>query len=317
VASKKSTVHPGYKTKYKVRNWASYDRALVQRGDLTIWLSPTALEAWTALPSMKPGGQRTYSDVAIEAALMLRLVFGLLWRQTEGLLNSALKLMNLRICSPDHTTLSRRSRGLDVTIPLRPAGKSLHVILDATGLKVFGRGEWAAARHGAGPKGPGWRKLHLAVDDQGNILAANLTEAEIADAAVARELIDAVGGDIDRITAGGGYDRVEVYEAAWRVGAKVVIPPRKDAVLSRDPISAERNQHIEHRKRVGKRQWRVDTGHHQQARVESSFHRYKRTFGRALRARTADGQLVEVLGGFRILNRMFELGKPESTAIRA
>ena len=208
VASKKSKMNPNYKTRYKVRNWGSYDKALVRRGDLTIWLSSTAVEAWTALPSLKPGGQRHDSDVAIEAALMLRLVFGLPWRQTEGLLNSVLKLMELQICSPDHTTLSRRSRGLDVAIP-------------------------------------------------------------------------------------------------------------KDAVLSHDPILAERNQHIGHRKRVGKRQWRVDTGHHQQARVENTFHRYKRTFGRGLRARTEDGQLVEVLTGCRILNRMLELGKPESIAIRA
>ena len=313
----KSKVHPNYKSRYKVRNWASYDQALVRRGDLTLWLSPAAVEAWTALPSLKPGGQRYYSDVAIEAALTLRLVFGLPWRQTEGLLNSVLKLMKVELRSPDHTTLSRRSRGLDVVIPARPAGESLHVILDATGLKIFGRGEWAAAKHGAGSRKSGWRKLHLAVDEGGNILAANLTESEVADAAAAPDLIGAVGGTIDRITADGGYDRLEVYEAAWQVGAKVVIPPRKDAVHSRDPILAQRNQHIAHRKRVGKRQWRVDTGHHQQARVENTFHRYKRTFGRGLRARTEDGQLVEVLTGCRILNRMFEIGKPESIAVRA
>jgi IS5 family transposase len=313
----KSKVHPNYKTRYKVRNWASYDQALVRRGDVTIWLSPRATRAWTAVPSLKPGGQRLYSDVAIEAALTLRLVFGLAWRQTEGLLNSVLTLMELELRSPDHTTLSRRSRGLDIAIPQRPAGESLHVILDATGLKVFGQGEWAAAKHGPGTTGPGWRKLHLAVDDKGNILAVNLTESEVADAAAAPDLIAAVGGDIVRITADGGYDRLEVYEAASRVGAIVVIPPRKDAVLSRDPILAERNQHIAHRKRVGKRQWRVDTGHPQQARVENTFHRYKRTFGSGLRARTEDGQLVEVLAGCMILNRMLEIGKPESIAVRA
>ena len=148
-------------------------------------------------------------------------------------------------------------------------------------------------------------------------MAGNLTESEVADAAAASDLIGAVGGMIDRITADGGYDRLDVYDAASRVGAKVVIPPRKDAVLSHDPILAERNQHIGHRKRVGKRQWRVDTGHHQQARVENTFHRYKRTFGRGLRARTEDGQLVEVLTGCRILNRMLEIGKPESIALRA
>ena len=144
----------------------------------------------------------------------------------------------------------------------------------------------------------------------------NLTESEVADAAAAPGLIAVVGGDIERITADGGYDRVEVYEIASRLGAKVVIPPRKDAVLSGEPTLVERNQHIEHRKRVGKRQWRVDTGHHKQARVENTFHRYKRTFGRGLRARTRDGQLVEVLTACRILNRMFELGNPESVAVR-
>jgi IS5 family transposase len=292
-------------------------QARVRRGDVTIWLSPQAIQSWTAVPSLKPGGQRLYSDVAIEAALTLRLVFGLAWRQTEGLLNSVLTLMELDLRSPDHTTLSRRSRGLDIAIPKRPASESLHVILDATGLKVFGRGEWASAKHGPGTKGPGWRKLHLAVDDKGNILAANLTESEVADAAAAPDLIAAVGDDIVRITADGGYDRLEVYEAASRVGAKVVIPPRKDAIVSGDSVSDPRNQHIAHRKRVGKRQWRVDTGHHPQARVENTFHRYKRTFGSGLRARTEEGQLVEVLAGCKILNRMFELGRPESISTTA
>lgn len=213
---------------------------------------------------------------------MLRLLFGVPWRQTQGLLKSILTLMDLEICTPDHTTLSRRCRGLDVAIPQRPAGESLHVILDATGLKVFGRGEWASAKHGGGPKG----------------------------------LIVAVSGDIERITADGGYDRVEVYEAASRVGAKVVIPPRKDTVLPCEPTLVERNQHVEHRNRVGKRQWRVDTEHHKQARVENRFHPYKRTFGRGMRARTEDGQLVEVLTGCQILNRKFELSKPESVAVR-
>ena len=147
-------------------------------------------------------------------------------------------------------------------------------------------------------------------------MAAKLTESEASDASAAPGLIGAVLGNTERLTADGGYDRLEVYETASRVGAKVVIPPRKDASLSRNPLLAERNKHIEHRKRTGKRQWRVDTEHHQQARVENTFHWYKRAFGRGLKARTQEGQLVEVLTGCRILNRMFELGKPESVAVR-
>ena len=108
---KGSKVHLNYKTKYKIRNWASYDRALVRRGDLALWLSPRMVTTWLAMPSGKSGGQRHDSEFAIEAALTVRLVFGLPWRQTEGLLNAMLTLMGLELRSPDHTTLSRRSRG--------------------------------------------------------------------------------------------------------------------------------------------------------------------------------------------------------------
>ncbi|MFT7519607.1 MAG: transposase [Kiritimatiellia bacterium] len=157
----------------------------------------------------------------------------------------------------------------------------------------------------------------MAVDEQGRFLAADLTEAEVADAAMAPKLLAAVGKAIGQITADGGYDRQEVCDAASPVSAKVVIPPRKDAVPSRDPTLAQRNEHIAHQKRVGKRQWRVDPGHHQQARVENTFYRYKRTFGRGLRARTEEGRLVEVLTGCRVLNRVLELGRRSSITIRA
>jgi hypothetical protein len=122
------------------------------------------------------------TDIAIEAALTVRLVFGLPWRQAEGLLNVMLTFKDLEVRSPDHTTLSRRCRALDVVILVEPDGESLHVILEATGLQVFVLGEWASAKQGAGPKGPGWPKFHLAVDAKGNILAARLTDSEVSDA---------------------------------------------------------------------------------------------------------------------------------------
>lgn len=115
-------------------------------------------------------------------------------------------------------------------------------------------------------------------------MAAELPEAEVADAATAPTLLDAVGGRIERLTADGGHDRLNVYEAAWRLGAEVVVPPRKDAARSPNPSLAGRIAHIDHRKRTGKRQWRVDTRHHQQACAENTFYRYKRAFGRELRA---------------------------------
>lgn len=312
--TKRSKVTPSYKTTYKVTNWPAYDRALVRRGDITLWLTPVAVAAWDAVQTGRPGRPRLFSDVAIEAAIAVRMVFGQPWRQTEGLLNSVLGLLGVDLRSPDHTTLSRRSAGLEVEIPPRPAGEPLHILVDASGLKVFGRGEWATAKHGKGSLGTGWRKLHIAVGVDGQILAAELTEAEVADAEIAPGLFSAAGGDVQRITADSGYDRKNIYEAAASLGADVVIPPRKDAVKSGDPVLERRNEHIEHRKRVGKPQWRRDTGQHQQARVENSFNRYKVAFGRSLRARREDGQRVEVIVGCRVLNTMWEIGRPTSVA---
>ena len=111
-----SRVHPTYKTKYHVSNWARYDRALVQRGDITLWISPDAIQAWKPRPSRMRGGQRKFSDVAIETALTLRLIFHLPLRQAEGFLRSVLSLMDVDLEAPDHTTLSRRSQHLEVEL---------------------------------------------------------------------------------------------------------------------------------------------------------------------------------------------------------
>ena len=116
--AKRSKVHPSHKTLYRVTNWSEYDRGLMNRGSLTVWVTPAALAAWTPRKSGRRGGQRRYSDAAIELAVQLRLVFSLPWRQTEGLLRSVIGLLGLELDVPDHTTLSRRSRLLRI----RPRG---------------------------------------------------------------------------------------------------------------------------------------------------------------------------------------------------
>ncbi len=129
----KSRVHPKYKTRYRVTNWASYDRALARRGDVTVWLSPEAIAAWKPASGGKRGGQLRYTDLAIETALTLRLVFHLPLRQTEGFLNSLFEMMGIDLEAPDHTTLSRRGRHLDVKLRRVPTGKPIHLIVDSTG----------------------------------------------------------------------------------------------------------------------------------------------------------------------------------------
>ncbi len=221
-----SRVHPKYKTKYRVGNWAEYDRALVRRGDVTIWLSPEAIATWEPAGVGKRGGQLKYSDLAIEAALTLRLIFSLPLRQTEGFLNSLFGMMGIDLSAPDHTTLSRRGQHLEVKLRRVPMGKATHLIVDSTGLSIVGEGEWAAAKHGGKGK-RGWKKLHLGVDASEVILAYVLTNGNVDDAVTGLSLIDEVGSDIARFTADTAYDTIAVYDAATARGAKVVVPPTR------------------------------------------------------------------------------------------
>ena len=187
----RSRVHPRYKTKYRVSNWADYDRALVQRGDITLWLAADAIAAWEPAPSGRRGGQRKFSNHAIEAALALRLVFKLPLRQAEGFLRSVLSLMSVDLEAPDHTTLSRRSQDLNVDLHRMPGDEPIHLIVDSTGLSIVGEGEWAAAKHG-GRGRRAWKKLHLGVDRSGVIVTEALTHGSADDAKTALDLIDAV-----------------------------------------------------------------------------------------------------------------------------
>ena len=144
----RSRVHPSHKTKYRVQNWPEYERGLVQRGDITVWLTPGAISAWSPGKGGKPGGQHKFSDLAIETALTLRCVLGLPLRQAEGFLYSLFGLMGVDLPVPDHTTLSRRSNGLGVRLRSSAGVGPIHLIVDSTGLSIVGEGEWAAAKHG-------------------------------------------------------------------------------------------------------------------------------------------------------------------------
>ena len=309
----KSRVHPTYKTKYRVGNWPEYERALVERGDVTLWLSADATDAWTPSPSGRRGGQRRFSDLAIETALTLRLVFKLPLRQAEGFLRSVMSLMNLDLEAPDHTTLSRRSQHLDVAFHLVPANEPIHLIVDSSGLSIVGEGEWAAAKHG-GRGTRGWKKLHLGVDGSGAIVARVLTDGSADDAQTGLALIDAVDRAVSRFTADGAYDTVAIYAAAR--GARVVVPPPKTAAVSRRrPRASPRDRTVTRIKKVGRRQWKKESGYHRQARVENAFFRYKSIIGDRLRARHSKAQDTEVAIACNILNRMTELGRPASFAI--
>jgi IS5 family transposase len=314
----RSRVHPKYKTKYRVSNWAEYDQALVQRGDITLWISDDAIASWKPAPTGQRGAQMKFSDHAIEAALTLRLVFKLPLRQAEGFVRSILSLMSIDLEAPDHTTISRRSQSLDVASELVPSRKAIHVIVDSTGLSIVGEGEWAAAKYG-GRGRRGWKKLHLGVDRMGMIVAQALTHGSADDANAALDLVDSIEGGIASFTADAAYDTLAIYDVAAARDTIIVVPPSKSATRShqRRSRSSARDRTIMRVKEFGRRQWKKESGVHQQARVENTFFRYKTTVGSRLRARHPESQRAEAMLACNILNRMMGLGKPESFAAGA
>ena len=311
----KSRVHPKYKTRYRVTNWREYESGLVQRGDVTVWLSPDALKAWRAKPTGRRGAQPKFSDLAIETALTMRLVFHLPLRQSEGFLGSIFKLMGVDLAVPDHTTLSRRSASLDVSLTRSQGKGPIVLIIDSSGLAAVGEGEWSAAKHG-GTGRRGWKKLHLGVDASGEIMAQVLTDSNVDDGSTGIGIIKGVPGGVESVIADTAYDSRPIYEAAESKGAEVIVPPARNAQTSKGRVKCkQRDRTIRRVKEVGLRQWKKDSGYHRQGRVENTFFRYKAILGDRLRSRTLVNQETEVRLACNVLNRMRQLGWPVSEKV--
>src|SRR5450631_525951 len=227
-----------------------------------------------------PGGQPHYSALAITTALTMRMVFGLGLRQTEGLIGSIIGLLGLDLAVPDHSTLSRRAKTLEVPLPRPVATGPLHLLVDSTGLKLGGAGEWLIEKHGTSRR-RSWRKLHIGVDaDSGEIVAVEVTTKEIDDAAMADALLGQIADPIASFTADGGYDQDQVSQAVAErhPDAAVIVPPRAGAVVSASAETAptQRDRHLRMIADRGHMAWQKASGYNLRARVEASIGRYKR-----------------------------------------
>jgi hypothetical protein len=312
------------RARYRVQNWPEYDRALQQRGSLTVWVTAEALAAWQPPPTGQRGRPRDYSDVAIETGHLLRLAFGRPWRQTEGLLRSIVGLLGLTVSVPDHTTFARRSPGLAFAAALGRAwasGGPAHVVIDATGLKVYGAGEWLVEKHGERGRRE-WRKLHLAVDpDSGEVLACELTSNEEGDASQVAPLLAQIPGPLGAVIADGAYDGEPVYRAVAERQSEppvaVVIPPRSTAVPSTnaETTPSQRDQHIALIRDKGRLGWQKAVGYGGRSLGETAMFRYKTLIGPGLRARSLPAQKSEARVGCAVLNRMTRIGMPISHRI--
>ena len=284
--------------KRRVTNWAVYNEALRQRGSLTVWFTDEAIAAWKAAPRTTPGGQPHYSDLAITTALTLRAVFHLALRQTEGLIGSILQLLGLNLPVPDFSTLSRRARTLELPAQPHPTGGAIHLLVDSTGLKLGGPGEWLVEKHGA-KKRRSWRKLHIGFDAvSGRIVASILTDRDVDDASQVGPVLDQIAEPVELFLGDGGYDRTGVYTALdeRHPEARVIVPPRADAVLSAttDTEPTQRDGHIQAIADKGRMAWQRDSGYNERARVEGQFARWKQVIGDGLRFHSDEARATEV-----------------------
>jgi hypothetical protein len=301
-----------------VTNWAAYDAGLRARGSLTVWFSPEAVAAWTAEPRTTRGGQPSYSALAIATALTLRAVFRLALRQTEGLIGSVLQLLGLDLPVPDHSTLSRRAETLEVPRP-KAGSAPVHLLVDSTGLRLCGPGEWLTEKHGT-KRRRAWRVLHPATDaDTGRIVASALTDKDADDGSQVGPLLDRIDGSVASFTGDGAYDRDDVYAevAARHPAAAVVVPPRANAVPSEAAAIAptQRDGHLRCFAERGRMGWQKASGYNWRALVESDVSRWTRVLGDGLRSQTDGRQASEVAIAADVLNRMLELGRPEYVRI--
>lgn len=269
------------------------------------------MNAWRAKPSGRRGAQPKFSDLAIETALTLRLVFHLPLRRAEGFMRSLFGLMSVGLEVPDHTTLSRRGASLNVSLARRNGKGPIDLIIDSSGLAIVGEGEWAAAKHGGNGR-RGWKTLHLGVDATGEIVAQILTDGNVDDGTVGVEIIDDLRGSILSVTADAAYDTRPMYDAAESKGAEVIVPPSlKASTKRRGRRSAARDRTIQRVNGIGRRRWKKESGYHRQARVENTFYRYKAVLGGRLRASARGAQETEAVLACNALNRMRELAWPQ------
>jgi hypothetical protein len=305
---------------YRITNWPQYNQSLIQRGDLTLWLHDDVIES---CKNPKPadsegrGRPRLYPDLLVKAMLCIRYYYHLPLRATEGYFRSLMKIIGVENATiPSYATLSRRQKGIEVK--LEPMGKiaPVHILVDSTGLKVFGEGEWKVRSHGKDGRRT-WRKLHLALDKKSQLIyASELTENGVHDSQVMEDLLFNIEARIEKVTTDGAYDTMECRYVINEVDALATIPPRSNSVINpnpeNDPVIELRNEAVKSVSINGMDAWKKQSGYHVRSLVETAMFRFKKLTGSDMRSRKMENQVVESLVRCCIVNRLTELGMPVS-----
>jgi hypothetical protein len=305
------------KALYRVKNWSEYDKALVRRGSITFWMSDDFEKTWMYTGEKQRGSQFEYSDQAILVMLTVKEVFHLTNRGVEGFVRSLFRMMKIDLPVPDHSTLSKRGKGLKVNLP-KKSSQSLNIVMDSTGLKIHGEGEWKVRQHGVSKRRT-WRKLHVGANpEDGEIQAVLLTENNISDDEAVEALLEHIKQDIEKFAADGAYDKRKVYDSlnAHSPGVNILIPPRKNARIWKHGNSKaerlKRDENLRSIRKHGRKEWKKQSGYHIRSLAETAMFRLKTIFGDELSARLLETQTTQALIRCAALNKMTHLGMPQS-----
>lgn len=298
--------------RYRTTNWKSYNDALRERGSLLIWLDKDMV--WLAPKVGRLGRPPVFSDAAIQFCLMVKVLFGLPLRQTTGMVGSILQMAGLDWSVPDFSTLSRRQKTIAVQIPSRRAPGPLNLLVDSTGIKFLGDGEWLARKHGTHRRRQ-YRKVHLAMDTAtGDIRAVEFTPGREGDSPVLPDLLDQIPPDeqIGTVTGDGAFDTRRCHAAILARGGIAVIPIRKNGRRWKEdcPAARARNDILRTTQRFGRTIWKRWSGYHVRSRIEARM-RCLKAFGERIASRDPDRQTAEIHIRIALMNRFNELGTAE------
>lgn len=321
MTSKKDTTPSKKKDKYRIRNWRQYNQSLINRGSITFWFNEESIEKWHAIEkSGKRGRPEVYSDYAVRCGLMIKAVFRIALRSLQGLLTSLIKILKLPLNCPNYSLFSRRAKDLQIQMRrFLKTGERLNVVFDSTGLKVYGEGEWKVRKHGYSKRRT-WRKVHVGMCvDTGQVVVSAITSNDISDDAAMLDMMAALEGiQLGDVLGDGAYDTVDCRQFIHDAGGRQIIPPKRTArEQKKNPIPAlkERDEAIRKIKELGEEgrvEWKKQIGYHRRSRVETHMFRHKTILGDRLSSRNKSNQATEVAIKCDILNRMTELGMPDS-----
>lgn len=299
------------KAKYKISNWKQYNQALINRGSVTFWVDEAAIQSWHCKEHHgKRGRGFTFTDSAIETALMIKGIFKLPLRALQGFLDSIFVLMDVPLKSPSYSCISKRAKTVEVQYRLPSRGPIAHVVIDATGLKVFGEGEWKMRKHGK-EKRRIWRKLHLAIDASSHeVISAVVSLESVGDNEALPTLLNPLRRKTAQVSADGAYDTKACHQVLRRKGIKPTIPPRSNAGYWED--GHPRNEAVRALKSGQLEEWKRETDYHQRSLSETGMYRYKKLLSPQLALRDYDAQVGEALANVKAMNKVIRLGMPVS-----